>query len=278
MDRFKLTLVDMMEIPQAYEAEFLGDIAEKLDLSPLTRCIFTERLSQQNLDANWTDIVESCQPRLTPDQARKDNWSRQILPKLRELGFDHEANAKKLWQAVRPWLVQTHYHPWLWDKLSQISQKTQQMGIKAAKSPDHLGMLPKRNDYLTTVPLGSEVIFELQLPDSAHLTLLEREPNGTVVCLCPSPFAQTSQFQPQQATTIRLPQASAPQPAFVLTEPGKEQLIALLTPKMPPFQWLEQSRFEAMALQVSQLQEMFEYVKNQNSPQVRLLSTAYEVV
>ena len=95
MDRFKLTLVDMMEIPQAYDAEFLGDIAEKLDLSPLSRCIFTERLSQQNLDANWTDIVESCQPRLTPDQARKDNWSRQILPKLRELGFDHDANAKK---------------------------------------------------------------------------------------------------------------------------------------------------------------------------------------
>ena len=152
------------------------------------------------------------------------------------------------------------------------------MGIKAAPSPDHLGMLPKRNDYLTTVPLGSQVIFELQLPDSAHLTLLEREPNGTVVCLCPSPFAQTSQFQPQQATPIRLPQPSAPQPVFELTEPGKEQLIALLTREKPPFPWLEQSRFEAMTLRESQLQEMLEYVRGHNSPQRRLLYTDFKVV
>jgi hypothetical protein len=147
------------------------------------------------------------------------------------------------------------------------------MGMKDPRGGEHLGMLPK-NDYLDKVELNRKVVFEIQLPQSGHLTLLEREPNGTVVCLCPSPFARKSQFI--QESRVILPQPNNLLKVFQPNELGTEQLIALLTRESPGFDWLEKSRQEAMQLQPSHLQQMFEYVKNE--PQARLLYTEYQVV
>ncbi|RMH72912.1 MAG: DUF4384 domain-containing protein [Cyanobacteria bacterium J007] len=276
MESFRIKLVEAMDIPQEYEAEFLGDLANKLDLKPLTGRIFTERLSRDRLDADWSDIAKSCPP-MTPDQARKDAWSREILPKLRDWDFDYERGSKQLWRRARQWLVENQFEPWLWERLKGTAQPTQQMGIKDPRHLSHLGMLPAEN-YLLEVPLNHEVIFEIQLFQPAHLTLLEREPNGTVVCLCPSPFARKSQFSQQQNRVI-LPQPNSPRQVFTPNEKGTEQLLAVLTRESPGFDWLEQSRQGAMQLQASHLQEMFEYVtKTTDTDRARLLYTEYEVV
>ncbi len=272
MESFKIRIVEAMEIPKQYEAEFLPDIASKLELKPLTGCIFTERLSQDNLDADWSKIAKSCPP-ITPEQARKDAWSREILPKLREWGFSYEAGSKQLWRLAYQWLATEQFGPWLWEKLTQKSQRTQQMGMKDPRPGSHLGMLPA-NDYLHEVRLESEVIFEIQLSQPAHLTLLEREPDGTVVCLCPSPFAQKSQFVKENR--VILPQPNPLLKVFKPNELGTEKLLALLTRESPGFDWLEQSRREALKLRSSHLQEIFEYV--QQKPEARLLDTEYEVV
>lgn len=147
------------------------------------------------------------------------------------------------------------------------------MGVRDPRGGEHLGMVPK-NNYLDKVPLNSRVVFELQLAQPGHLTLLEREPNGTVVCLCPSHFARKSQFT--QENRVILPQPNNSLKVFQPNELGTEQLLALLTCENPGFDWLEKSRQEAMRLQPSHLQDVFEYVKKQ--PHARLLYTKYEVV
>lgn len=272
MESFNIQIVEAMEIPKQYEAEFLRDIAGKLELKPLTSCIFTARLSQDNLDADWSEIAKSCPP-VTPKQARKDAWSREILPKLREWEFSYEAGSKQLWRQAYQWLATKQFGPWLWEKLTQKSQPTEQMGMKDPRHGSHLGMLPA-NEYLPQVTLNSEVIFEIQLSQSAHLTLLEREPNGTVLCLCPSPFAQKSQFVKENR--VILPQPNPLLKLFKPNELGTEKLLALLTRESPGFDWLEQSRREALKLRSSHLQQVFEYV--QQNPEARLLYTEYEVV
>lgn len=276
MESFRIKLVEAMDIPQEYEAEFLEYLADKLDLKPLTGRIFIERLSRDRLDDDWSQIAESCPP-MTPDKARKDAWSREILPKLREWGFNYENGSKQLWRLAHQWLVEKQSGPWLWEKLTKTAQRTQQMGIKDPRHVSHLGMLPTE-DYLLEVPLNHEVIFEIQLFQPAHLTLLEREPNGTVVCLCPSPFARKSQFSQQQNRVI-LPQPNSPRKVFKPNKKGTEQLLAVLTRESPGFDWLEQSRQGAIQLQASHLQEMLDYVtKTTNTDRARLLYTEYEVV
>ncbi len=279
MPEFDFKVVgEPIQIKTPYEPTFLRKIAEdKLKLQPIAVRIFTERLSQDKLEYSWSKIVESLQPTVTEEQARKHYWSKEICPKLRELGFSYEEGAKKLWVEARQWLAQTQYGAWLWEQLSQQSQRTQQMGFLEALEPvevDHLGARREPSKrYQDKVRLDSEVILEINLTATAYLTLLEREPNGTVVCLCPSEYAPNTLLS---RNIERIPQESAPYPTFAATELGQEQWIALLTPQSPPFEWLKQSRWEAMELQPSHLQEVFEYVTKTN--QARLLYTEYEVV
>ena len=276
METFNIKVVEAMDIPTEYEVAFLGKIAEQLDLQPLTVDIFTKRLLQDNLDADWNQMVTTLKLTVTANAARQHYWSREILPKLKELGFSYEEGAKKLWVEARQWLAQTQYGAWLWEQLSQKSQRTQQMGfLEASATPgvDHLGVRREPSkDYKDKVRLDSEVILEINVTATAYLTLLEREPNGTVVCLCPSEYAPNTLLS---RNIEKIPQESAPYPTFAATELGQEQWIALLTPQSPPFEWLKQSRWEAMELQPLHLQEVFEYVK---ANQARLLYTEYEVV
>ncbi|EKD11457.1 DUF4384 domain-containing protein [Limnospira platensis] len=272
METFNIKVVEAMDIPTEYELAFLRKIAEQLDLQPLTVDIFTNRLLQDNFDANWEQVVTTLKQKVPANAARQHYWSREILPKLKELGFSYQEGSKKLWVEARQWLAQTQYGGWLWEQLSQQSQRTQQMGFLEV-GVDHLGARREPSKrYQDKVRLDSEVILEINLTATAYLTLLEREPNGTVVCLCPSEYAPNTLLSPK---TEKIPQPSAPYPTFAATELGKEQWIALLTLQSPPFEWLKQSRWEAMELQPSHLQQVFEYVKTN---QGRLLYTEYEVV
>jgi hypothetical protein len=275
MEAFSIKVIEVMDIPQEYEAEFLGYIAkERLHLDAgVPQDIFEQRLSLKNRDADWSDLVKSLKQKVTDKSARQHYWSREILPKLRELGFTDEG--RRLWIQARQWLVATQFGPWLWEQLTQTAQRTQQMGFMyPPKTPADLGARQEPSKrYKDKVKFDSEVILEINLTATAHLTLLEREPNGTVVCLCPSEYAPNPRLSGQ---TERIPQPSAPYSTFAATELGQEQWIALLTHQTPPFEWLKQSRWEALELQPSHLQQMFEYVKNE--PEARLLYTEYQVV
>ena len=276
MPGIQIKVVQAMTIPQEHEAEFLASMAQKLELSPIGHKIFTQRLSHDKQEAKWSTMFDCLDYPVTEDKARKD-WSKEIIPKLKQWGFTYQKDTKKLWVEARQWLAQTQFETWLWEQLTQKAQRTQQMGFLEEIETSGVEDLGARHEpskrYLDKVRLENEVILEINLTATAYLTLLEREPNGTVVCLCPSEYAPNPQLSGQ---TERIPQPSAPYPTFAATELGQEQWIALLTPQSPPFEWLEQSRWEALELEASHLQEVFEYVKQES--QARLLYTEYEVV
>jgi hypothetical protein len=121
-----------------------------------------------------------------------------------------------------------------------------------------------------------EVVFCVDVPSEGHLVLLEREPNGSIVCLSPSEFVRQNRLS---AGLSILPQDNHLQvSAFGATEVGREELIACLLPKVPlaEFGWLETSRQEALVLGVDELVSLLGCVVERFHAHLWKLS--YEVV
>ena len=120
-----------------------------------------------------------------------------------------------------------------------------------------LGAIPYRSSVpkANRVSLNEEINFCVDVPQAGHLVLLEREPNGSIVCLSPSEFVRQNSLG--KGLSI-LPQVDNPYnlEAFGATELGREELIACLLPDVPQgaeLGWLETSRQAAMGLGVEQL-------------------------
>lgn len=134
--------------------------------------------------------------------------------------------------------------------------------IKAADKPQlvregmsTLGAVPYRSGIpnCNSVQQHEDVVFCVDVPREGHLVLLEREPNGSIVCLSPSEFVRQNRLS---AGLSILPQANHLQvEAFGATEVGREELIACLLPQVPvaEFGWLETSREQALVLGVAEL-------------------------
>jgi hypothetical protein len=127
-----------------------------------------------------------------------------------------------------------------------------------------------------SVVLNGEVVFCVDVPSEGHLVLLEREPNGSIVCLSPSEFVRQNRLS---AGLSILPQDNHLQvAAFGATEVGREELIACLLPQVPlaEFGWLETSRQEALVLGVDELVSLLGCVVERFHAHLWKLS--YEVV
>jgi len=276
MDGMKVKVVNPVEIPERYEILFLKSVADELNLSPVAGDVFKTRLFKQNLMKQWSELTAALPGSMNGDHARRNIWGKEISKALKEWGLNAQDNGKKLWLKVREQLEQTKYEPWLWEMLRQKAQLTQQMGfleVRERVEMSHLGARRASSKrYVERVKMGSELKLEMTVAESTHLTLLEREPNGTVVCLCPSEYARQSLLT---VGVHEFPEKEAPYPTFAATEVGKERWLALLTPETPRFRWLEQSRGEALELQPVQLQEVLDYVNEGRKG--RLLYTEYEV-
>jgi hypothetical protein len=141
-----------------------------------------------------------------------------------------------------------------------------------------LGAIPYRQGVpsCNSVVLNGEVVFCVDVPSEGHLVLLEREPNGSIVCLSPSEFVRQNRLS---AGLSILPQDNHLQvAAFGATEVGREELIACLLPNVPlaEFGWLETSRREALVLGVDELVSLLGCVVERFHAHLWKLS--YEVV
>ncbi len=110
---------------------------------------------------------------------------------------------------------------------------------------------PRENRFV----LNEEIVFCVDVTSEGHLVLLEREPNGSIMCLSPSEFVRQNRLGVGLSI---LPQLDNPYnlAAFGATELGREDLIACLLPKVPTvteFDWLETSREKALVLGVEEL-------------------------
>jgi hypothetical protein len=142
-----------------------------------------------------------------------------------------------------------------------------------------LGAIPYRRSI--PVPnrflLNEEIVYCVDMPSEGHLVLLEREPNGSIVCLSPSQYVRQNRLS---AGLSILPQLDNPHnlAAFGATEVGREELIACLLPQVPlaEFGWLETSRQEALVLGVDELVSLLGYLVE--GFHAHLWKLSYEVV
>lgn len=164
----------------------------------------------------------------------------------------------------------------LWQELMKKATLTNLMGaVFAQPKISTLGARPIRPDdpFLRTVPLGSDIEFHLNFGKQGYLILLEREPSGVVVCLCPSQYAPNPDCTDELMVLPQCP--PSPNRYFGATEAGCEQYIAVVCQELPPLDWLTESKKKALELDKQHLKELLEYLKT--SPDAEAYHTEYSV-
>jgi len=267
------------------EQEFLEAMAKCFGFRDKCKLVFLERFRQDNDDLENKDLAEILQSNLLekgeiPSKAEfaLRDFLKQIFKKLEAAGCDFNGAKKDKCEIAKPWLRETRYLQWLkedyfWGKLRGRGTPTNQMGVILVGVPT-LGLRrQEENPYLKSVPQGSNIKLEIKLAKEGHLILLEREPSGVVCWLCPSEYAPDL-YRPAGVTV--LPQyPPAPHLYFGADEVGKEQILALITQELPPFDWLDKSQKEALVLEAEHLDGLLEYVENY--PHCQVLRTEYTV-
>ncbi len=146
----------------------------------------------------------------------------------------------------------------LWQQLQLLSSPTEQMGLVLVKE-ETLGWgqkIPSR--YEKSVQVGSFIRFEVNLETPGYLLLLQKDTSGQLWCFCPSCFAPQPHLNTGKTT---LPQEGSPITSFPIEgEPGKEEIIAVLTKEVPALDWLRQENDEVLKLEASHLIELLKYV------------------
>lgn len=162
----------------------------------------------------------------------------------------------------------------LWLQLIEIASSTEDMGLVLAKEQT-LGWgkkLPSR--YEKSVRVGADIQVEVNLNIQGYLLLLLKDTSGEVCCFCPSCFAPQNKLETGKTT---LPQADSPITSFPIEgRPGKEQILAIITPRIPNLEWLPRPSDEPLTLTEDYLNILLNYANNTKEAQI--LYTEYQVI
>lgn len=162
----------------------------------------------------------------------------------------------------------------IWLQLIKLGSPTENMGLVLAKEQT-LGWgtkLPSR--YEKSVRVDTCIQVEVNLNIQGYLLLLLKNTSGEVCCVCPSCYAPQNKLE--TGKTI-LPQADSPVTSFFIEgTPGKEQILAIITPKIPNLQWLPQPSDKLLVLTEDCLNTLLDYANN--STEIQLFYTEYQVV
>ncbi|MGB6301206.1 MAG: DUF4384 domain-containing protein [Rivularia sp. (in: cyanobacteria)] len=162
----------------------------------------------------------------------------------------------------------------IWLQLIQLGSPTEEMGLVLTKE-ETLGWgtkLPSR--YEKSVRVGSYIQVEVNLNMQGYLLLLLKDTSGEVSCFCPSCFAPQNKLETGK---IILPQADSPITSFPIEGiPGKEQILAVVTPKIPNLQWLPKPNDELLILSEDSLNTLLDYANGNTG--TKILYTEYQVV
>ncbi|MEH2134928.1 MAG: DUF4384 domain-containing protein [Nostoc sp.] len=162
----------------------------------------------------------------------------------------------------------------LWQELISLASLTEEMGMVLVKE-ETLGWRKKiSNPYEKLVRLGSYIQFEINLPTPGYLLLIQRDALGEVWCFCPSFFAPQPELSEGKTS---LPQQGSPMTSFFIEgTPGKEQILAVVTPDAPNFAWLMPGNDEVLKITENFLLELLNYVKINGSSQI--LYIEYQII
>ncbi|MCL2934167.1 MAG: DUF4384 domain-containing protein [Trichodesmium sp. MAG_R03] len=244
------------------EMNFLEEIANKLKLKDKTRLVFIERLKTDNDHRNnpalatflSQSLLENTSQKATSDIILRDSL-RTIFKKLEIEGCDFHGATRDKVKIAKQWLRQIVYP---WHLLKNMATSTNKMG----PVPQGADIYKADSDYPKTVPLGSEIKFEVRLEHPGSLTLLEKGTSGKFYCLSPSFLATSSIFD---AGIISLPMEGAPVNYFQLNgKPGVEEIIAAIASEPPKLDWLPKPDQPPLLLEGKHLQEFWAYFEGKS--------------
>ncbi|MCC2695853.1 DUF4384 domain-containing protein [Nodularia sp. LEGE 04288] len=161
----------------------------------------------------------------------------------------------------------------LWEQLQTFGTITEKMGLVVVEEQTLAWGWPTNSIYEKSVQIGSYIRVEVNFEISGYLLLLQRDTSGKIWCFCPSCFAP----QPHLNTgKTCLPQEESEITCFPIEGiPGKEEILALITPTMLSYYWLPQASDEPLELTNSHLSELLDYVNN--NKEYKVLYTEYMV-
>ncbi len=258
---------------EKYEQEFLDSMAKKFGFKDRCQLVFVQRFLTTNKDLTNERLAEVLEKNLITDQSKdafgiQSDYLSKIFKKLEAEGCpSHSLNNRKR-EIAQEWLIATFYSQWLrehlWEQIKSKGVRTNKMGVVFAVEPvPTMGMLRKKPDpYLDTVPLNSDILFKANLNREGYLILLEWEPSGAMFCVCPSEFASEPRCQIGENILPQYPDT------FTADDEGKEQLLAVISDELPPLEWLEKSKKEALELEGIHLQELLDYLERVSASEV----------
>ncbi len=113
-----------------------------------------------------------------------------------------------------------------------------------------------RSQFVRTIAARTSVSIDISNGYFGNLILVERDPSGGVVLLCPSPMMNNSLLT---GGSLRLPQSPpSPFPYFQPLSVGTNQLWAGMFAKLPTWPWLAAATHKPLRLELAQLTDLLE--------------------
>jgi hypothetical protein len=279
----------LTQLYDEYEGDFIDAMVNHFKFSGKKDLVFRTRFIKDNDGCLHEKLAGDYKRHLIDDESQNaGKIFRQTLAaicaKLEEMGCPPSEGADR-WKNCRYWLREVMFKEWAkeqrliepksleqcWQELKEKVNTTTGLTVLEICGLSNMGA--RTNRKRREIIVNSNLIYRVDSPTTGHLILFEREPNGTIVCLCPSEFAPDS-YYPGKET--KLPHPDSEYQYFGSDELGWEQLVAVITPELPPFQWLEDSRQEALEANQEHLAGLLDYVNSQ--PKTEVLYTEYLVV
>ncbi|HAT14716.1 MAG TPA: hypothetical protein DCS91_15095 [Microcoleaceae bacterium UBA11344] len=281
------------------EGDFIDAMVNRFNFSGKKDLVFRSRFIKDNDGCIHQKLAQQSAKHLIDDESQDAGQIyRQTLAsicdKMEEMGCPPSKGADR-WKNCRRWLREEMFAQWAkeqglikprtieecWNELKTKVKNSQPAKAGEMQSelivekwePQLAGMGARRNIKRQEFPTNSDLTYRVISPQVGHLILFEREPNGTIVCLCPSEYAPSSYHAGKET---KLPHPDSEEKFFGSDELGWEQLLAVITPELPPFPWLEDSRQEALEVDREHLAEILDYVSGQTNAEV--LYTEYLVI
>lgn len=153
------------------------------------------------------------------------------------------------------------------------AERVHRGGIK----PVTRGLGAPQDDLQHKYRIGSRVSLAIESDREGYLTMLDEGPEGIVYCLCPSWFAPDTRLQ---IGRNYLPQQESRFDSFVVTgEPGREQLLAIITEQPLELDWMpDDPKIPARTLSLEDINSLLEQLKYLEGDRWSALSTYFDVI
>lgn len=272
-----------------WEEQFLNDMVINFCFSGNHEVAFKQRLLLRNSDLNDKNLADVLKPNFTLKTEGteytvfRDCWHKDkgIFSTLKNAGFDYQdikinpdGKYEKTWEGVRKWLREKVFPEYIktrppqtaieiWQELWTTAKDDNKINFEKYKQGiSHLGISyegwnpePEAESF----PIGSRIIYQINLKYSGYLVAVQRLASGNFYCLAPS---KLSSVFPIEHTKLILPKKGG----FKLEPPGGcEEVIAVLSREEPNLDWLPEAKDNFfLKLETNHLADLLVYANNNN--------------